>query len=524
MSKERHSPDPGDFETPAVRPPVRRARAGVLAGVLLIAAITGLALVAPAETKLERTVSTLGSLALVALIVWRLVTAVNRRAATEARFVHASTHDALTGLANRVQLHTEVEKALAVARRSGAGGVGVIVLDMDRFKDLNEGWGHDVGDELLTAVAERLDRLMGERNVVCRISADEFVIVCPEVPDAETAAVLGHRALSCFNIPFTISVGDVISACSVGVAFRPAGAEESGAEQLIRDADMAMYRSKDGGRNRVTVFAEPMRSAVQRRHAIEQALRRAVDLHEVEMHYQPIVDLHTGRPLGFEALMRWSDGVGQTSPGEFIPIAEDTGLIVPLGAQALRDAAAFLGSCRDRHPGLDLTVSVNLAPRQLREPGMVETVREALAAAGVPPRALCVEITESVILDGASTLVDDTLAELRALGLHVAADDFGTGYSSLPYLKRFLVGRLKIDLSFVRGLGVSPHDEAIVAGILAMARSLGLEVVAEGVETPAQAERLRAMGCTMGQGYLYAPALPSGRAAEYLVRATRANS
>jgi diguanylate cyclase len=502
---------------------LRSLRLVAVAGALAVPA--GLALLAPAETGLERAVYTAGSLALVALVGWRLATAVNRHAATEARLVHVSTHDALTGLPNRVQLHLEVASALAAARGAGDGsGVAVIFLDMDRFKDLNEGWGHGVGDELLTAVAERLGRLMGGGNVVCRISGDEFVVVCPGVPDAETATVLGRRALSCFGIPFTISVGDVVSSCSVGVAFRPAGAEEADAEQLIRDADTAMYRSKDGGRNRVTVFAEPMRSAVQRRHAVEQALRRAIDLHEVEMHYQPIVDLHSGRPLGFEALMRWSPGGSPMSPAEFVPIAEDTGLIVPLGAQALRDATAFLGSCRDRHPGLDLTVSVNLAPRQLREPGMVETVREAVAAAGVPPRALCVEITESVMLEGAGTVVDETLAELRALGLHVAADDFGTGYSSLPYLKRFLVGRLKIDLSFVRGLGTSPHDEAIVAGILAMAGSLGLEVVAEGVETQGQADRLRAMGATMAQGYLYAPALPAAAAAEFLVKASRVAS
>jgi diguanylate cyclase len=502
---------------------LRSLRLVAVAGALAVPA--GLALLAPAETGLERTVSTAGSLALVALVGWRMVTAVNRHAATEARLVHASTHDALTGLPNRVQLHREVATALAAARDAGDGsGVAVIFLDLDRFKDLNEGWGHGVGDELLIAVAERLRRLMGGSSVVCRISGDEFVVVCREVPDAATATVLGRRALSCFGVPFTISVGDVVSSCSVGVAFRPADAAEADAEQLIRDADTAMYRSKDGGRDRVTVFAEPMRSAVQRRHAVEQALRQAIDRHEVEMHYQPIVDLHSGRPLGFEALMRWSPGGTPMSPAEFIPIAEDTGLIVPLGAQALRDATAFLGSCRDHHPGLDLTVSVNLAPRQLREPGMVETVREAVAAAGVPPRALCVEITESVMLDSAGTVVDETLAELRALGLHVAADDFGTGYSSLPYLKRFLVGRLKIDLGFVRGLLTSAHDEAIVAGILAMARSLGLEVVAEGVETRGQADRLRAMGATMAQGYLYAPALPAAAAAEFLVKASRVAS
>lgn len=486
-------------------------------GLRMVALATSLA-VAPAvvvlatpETTLERGVYLVGALVLVGLVGWRLVTAIDQHVASEERLAHAASHDRLTDLPNRTELAVEIDDALG---RSLAG-IAVIFVDLDRFKDLNDHWGHGVGDELLVAAAARLVDWAGEGRVVGRISGDEFLIVCPEVPDAETAASVGQEIVELFHAPLGLSVGEVVMSSSVGVAFLEPGAYAS-AEQLIRDADTAMYRAKDGGRDRAVLFDETMRAEVGRRHAREQDLRRAIDAGELRMHYQPIVDMESGRPIGLEALMRWFVDGKSVPPAAFIPIAEETGLIVPMGALALREATAFLASCRERHHGLDLSMSVNLSPRQLREPGLLDTVREAIAVAGIPAEALTVEITESAILESGVGLVDETLAQLRAMGVEIAADDFGTGYNSLPYLKRFLMGSLKIDRTFVEGLGASPHDEAIVAGIIAIAASLGLDVVAEGVETEDQANRLRALGCRTAQGWLYATALPPEVAAVYI--------
>ena len=495
--------------SPTTLQPWRGARMiGLVASLAVAPAVV--VLVIP-DTAVERGVYLAGALVLVGLVGWRLVTAVDQHAASEERLAHAASHDRLTDLPNRTELAVEIEGALG---RSLAG-IAVIFLDLDRFKDLNDRWGHGVGDELLVAVAARLGEWAGDARVVGRISGDEFLIVCPEVSDAQAAATVGQEIVESVRAPFSLSVGEVVMSSSVGVAFLEPGSYAS-AEQFIRDADTAMYRAKDGGRNRVVLFEERMRASVGQRHSMEQDLRRAIDAGELRMHYQPIVDMESGRPVGLEALMRWFVDGKSVPPDEFIPVAEETGLIVPLGALALSEATAFLASCRARHPALDLSVAVNLSPRQLREPGLVETVREALAVSGLPPASLSVEITESAMLESGAGLVDETLAELRALGVEIVADDFGTGYNSLPYLKRFLIGCLKIDRSFVQGLGASAHDEAIVAGIIAIAASLGLDVVAEGVETPAQAERLQALGCRQAQGWQYSMALPPEVAAVFI--------
>ncbi|HVL05756.1 MAG TPA: EAL domain-containing protein [Acidimicrobiales bacterium] len=484
-----------------------------------LAVAPAVVVLATPETALERGVYLVSALMLVGLVGWRLVTAVNEHAASEQRLAHAASHDGLTDLPNRTALAAEIDDALC----RSLGGLAVVFLDLDRFKDLNDRWGHSAGDELLVAVADRLRAWAGGGNVVGRIGGDEFLIVCPEVPDAESAAALGLQTLESVRPPFTLSVGEVVISASIGVAFLEPGSYAPG-EQFIRNADTAMYRAKGAGRDRVVMFAESMRAAVGQRHAMEEALRRAMERGEITLHYQPIVDLVSERPVGVEALMRWFADGRSVPPDEFIPVAEETGLIVPLGARAITEATAFLASCRERHPGLDLTMSVNLSPRQLREPDLMETVREAITAAGIPPASLSVEITESAMLDGGAGRVDETVACLRSLGVGIAADDFGTGYSSLPYLKRFVIGRLKIDRAFVQGIGVSPHDEAIVAAIIAIATSLGLEVVAEGVETADQAERLVDLGCTLGQGWLYSTALPRDIATVYLADRAQASA
>ena len=497
------SPSPTIFE------PWRGLRMVGLAASMAVA--PAVVVLATPERAIERGVYLVGALVLVGLVGWRLVTAVYQHAASEERLAHAASHDRLTDLPNRTEMAVEIDDALG---RSLAG-IAVLFLDLDRFKDLNDHWGHSVGDELLVAVAARLGDWAGAGRVVGRISGDEFLIVCPEVSDATSAATVGREVVELFRAPFGLSVGEVVVSSSVGVAFLEPGSYAP-AEQFIRDADTAMYRAKDGGRDRAVLFDETMRADVGRRHALEQDLRRAIDAGELKMHYQPIIDMVSGRPVGLEALMRWFVDGKSVPPDEFIPIAEETGLIVPLGEMALREATAFLATCRQRHPSLDLSMSVNLSARQLREPGLVESVREAAAAAGIPARSLAVEITESAMLESGAGLVDETLAGLRALGVQIIADDFGTGYNSLPYLKRFLIGSLKIDRAFVAGLGASAHDEAIVAGIIAIGASLGLDVVAEGVETEDQARRLHALGCRTAQGWLYSTALPPEVAAVYI--------
>lgn len=495
--------------SPTTVQPRRSLRMVALVASLAVA--PAVVILATPETAVERGVYLVGALVLVGLVGWRLVTAVDQHAASEERLAHAASHDHLTDLPNRTELTVEIDEALG---RSLAG-MAVIFLDLDRFKDLNDHWGHSVGDELLVAVAARLGDWAGDSRVVGRISGDEFLIVCPELADAEAATTVGHEIAESFQAPFSLSVGEVVISSSVGVAFLEPGSYAP-AEQFIRDADTAMYRAKNGGRNRVVLFDETMRASVGRRHVLEQDLRRAIDAGELRMHYQPIVDMVSGRPVGLEALMRWFVDGTSVPPDEFIPIAEETGLIAPLGALALSEATAFLAACRLRHPALDLWMAVNLSPRQVREPGLAETVREAAAAAGIPARSLSVEISGSAMLERGAGIVDETLADLRAMGVEIIADDFGTGYNSLPNLKRFGIGCLEIDRTFVRGLGTSAHDEAIVAGIIAIAANLGMDVVAEGVETSAQAERLLALGCRKAQGWLYATALPPEVAAVYI--------
>ncbi|HEX2700747.1 MAG TPA: EAL domain-containing protein [Acidimicrobiales bacterium] len=424
----------------------------------------------------------------------------DRHRRAEAALHHQATHDRLTSLPNRVLLEDRVQRALVRSRRTG-GMVAVLFLDVDRFKVINDSLGHAVGDELLKTVAQRLEGVLRPEDTIARFGGDEFVIVtennAPGSPEA-----LAARIAEAVAAPTRIQGTDVIATVSIGVALGD-GAYDAGA--LLRDADAAMYQAKEQGRDRCVLFDGAMRDAADQRLRTETALRRALDGGELRVHYQPMVSLPSGRIAGVEALVRWQkDEHTLILPNDFIPVAEETGLIINLGAVVLREACRQVAEWRRDVAGLaQLTLSVNLSARELLNPGVVEQVREALVSSGVEPHALCLEITESVLLDDTDSCAR-SLEALRTLGVRIGVDDFGTGYSSLTYLKRLAVDTLKIDQSFVAGLhhdASSREDRAIVAGIVDLAHAFGLTTVAEGVETAEQLAELSALGCEQAQGY-----------------------
>ncbi len=417
---------------------------------------------------------------------------------------HQALHDPLTGLPNRLLLTDRIEQALVRSKRSGTQVV-VMFLDLDLFKVVNDSLGHHAGDTLLTNVATRLHSVMKPGDTLARFGGDEFVAVC-ELEHGIAPTYVADAIVRAMRRPLLFGNHTVRVTASVGVAI--AGAS-SDSHTLLRDADAAMYRAKEDGRDRVAVFHDVMREQAQVRLADSIGLQRALDLGELRLVYQPIVDLGSGVPTGLEALMRWEDpDRGLLSPDQFIAAAEETGLIVPMGLWALNTALADLRGWHEMHP--DLWVAVNLSSRQLATPGVAEQFRAAVETARIPPDAVHFEITESTLMSDGEPVAQALIA-LRQMGFALAVDDFGTGYSSLAYLKRLPVTALKIDRSFVTGLG-SPHDSSdrpIVEAIVGMADALELDVVAEGVETPEQRAVLEELGVRVGQGYLWSkPLLP----------------
>ncbi|KUL26327.1 hypothetical protein ADL15_38705 [Actinoplanes awajinensis subsp. mycoplanecinus] len=468
------------------------------------------------------------SLALIGVVVARVVRANNSRARAEQETRWQAEHDALTGLPNRDTVAATIDRW--VARGDAPSRVSVLLLDLDRFKLINDHWGHEVGDELLRAVAGRIAAAVRAEDLVARVGGDEFIVALTGPAGEPVAEQLATRLLTALAAPLPLSVGAVDVTASIGVAHaapqphaaapgnhastpgshpEPPEDHAAGRESaldLFRDADTAMYRAKDSGRNRYAVFDPRLRQGIQRRVELEGALRGALANGQLAVHYQPLVHLVTGRVDGFEALMRWTHPeLGPVSPVEFIPVAEDTGLIVASGAWLLEEAAAQTQAWRAGSP---VHVSVNLAVRQLREPGLADQVREILARTGLPAEGLWLEITESGFMEDPDTCLR-TLHELAALGITLCIDDFGTGYSSLSYLQRLPVAIVKIDRAFVTGVGDGGPDEPIVRAVLAMSHALGHRVVAEGVETTVQRDWLRANGCDFGQGWLYGKPLPA---------------
>ena len=430
------------------------------------------------------------------------------RMQAEQRIWHLAHHDALTGLPNRTLLHDRLEQALGQAERYGHR-VAVMFLDLDRFKSINDNLGHAVGDELLKQVANRLRGVVRAVDTVSRLGGDEFIVVLHEIGGPDDAVLVADKIIASLSQPVAILGHDLRATPSIGISVFPDDGNE--VMQLMKSADTAMYHAKAGGRNTFQFFTPTMNEQASRFFQIEHRLRQAIEGGRLLLHYQPLVDLPSRSVCGLEALVRWQDpDHGVISPADFIPVAEETGLILPLGEWVL--AAALRQNRRWQEAGLPLLpVSVNLSPRQFRQKGLVDVVRALLADTGQPARLLELEITVSTLVQD----VDETLAKLQefaAMGVRLAVDDFGTGYSSLNYLKRFPVHKLKIDQSFVRDLEVDRDDAAIVSAIIGLARNLGLDTLAEGVETDGQLAMLTNHGCRQFQGYFFSRPLAADQA------------
>ncbi|HWF36071.1 MAG TPA: EAL domain-containing protein [Solirubrobacteraceae bacterium] len=420
---------------------------------------------------------------------------------------HQARHDSLTGLPNRGLFLDRLEHAIARAKRSRST-LAVLFLDIDDFKLVNDTLGHEAGDRLLVEMTPRLRAALRPGDTVARFGGDEFVVLCEDLSSVLDATRIAERIAFACSRPVTLGPHQHLVTISGGVVVVDHGS--STATELLRDADAAMYRAKAMGKGRVELFDASMRERLIERIALESDLRLALERDEFRLHYQPVISLEEGEVIGVEALLRWQHPErGLLHPAQFMTVAESTGLIVPIGEWAIEEACRQAAGWRDeRGPGEPvLSVSVNLSPRQIARSELVTSVTRILHRTGLAASLLELEITESVLLDDAETSAQ-VLAELKALGIRLVLDDFGTGYSSLSYLKRFTIDALKIDRSFVDGLGRDPENGAIVNAVLSMARALDVGVTAEGVETPDQLARLRASGCAFAQGYLFSEPIP----------------
>ncbi len=445
--------------------------------------------------------------------IW-LLTDVTQRRRAEDRVRHMAQHDPLTGLPNRLALHMRLALALPEARRHG-WKVAVMFLDLDRFKVINDTLGHSVGDELLREVATRLAATVRETDTVARLGGDEFVVVLPDISHVTDAAIVAGKIIGALATPITVNQQELHTSPSIGISIFPT--DGSDADTILKNADTAMYHAKGAGRNNYQFFAEEMNRSAIERLGIENKLRQAVTRNEFVLVFQPQFAAGSGRPTGVEALLRWHHpSEGTIAPDRFIPIAEETGLIVPIGEWVL------LNACREMRRWIDcglppLRMAINVSPRQLRRRDFCEMVAGALADSGLAPELLELEITESAVMENPQEAIG-ILEILGRMGVTLAIDDFGTGYSSLAYLKLFPIDHLKIDRSFVRDIEHDLNDRAIALGTIALAHSLGLKVIAEGVETADQLALLAGNGCDEVQGYLFSQPL-TGAAAFALLHA-----
>jgi diguanylate cyclase (GGDEF)-like protein/PAS domain S-box-containing protein len=428
----------------------------------------------------------------------------------EAQLAHQGLHDPLTGKPNRVMLTDRLEQALARVRRHDRM-FGVLFVDLDRFKAVNDTLGHTVGDQLLIEAATRIQRAVRETDTVARLGGDEFVVLCEDIEGVHHATDFAERIIAALQAPYHFGADDTHVSASIGIALSADGTET--ADAILANADIAMYRAKDNGRSRYALFDETMQQWISAQVALETALRQSLPRNELRLFCQPFIATDTGIIRGFEALVRWQrPGFGLVTPDSFIPIAEETGLIVDIGAWVLEQACRHAAAWARRWPDKRLGISVNLSSRQLLNGDILDVVTGTLARTGLDPTMLTLELTESTLIDDAVS-AQALLRELRDLGINLALDDFGTGYSSLTYLRAFPINILKIDKSFVRAIGTEREDSAIVAAVIALAKNLGLSVVAEGVETHEQLAMLLQLQCPYMQGYLFSRPRPIDEAA-----------
>jgi diguanylate cyclase (GGDEF)-like protein/PAS domain S-box-containing protein len=438
---------------------------------------------------------------------------VTARKRDEATIRHLAYFDALTGLPNRMLFNDRLVQALAHARRRGSRNVAILLVDLDRFKTINDTLGHGAGDALLRATAERLSRALRDEDTVARLGGDEFLFLVPGIPEVKDAARVAQKVLDVFADPFQVLDQELHVTASIGVSMFPDDGADG--ETLIRNADTALYRAKEAGRNRYQLYAAAMNAIALKRLVLENHLRRAADRNELSLNYQPLVATDSGEVVGVEALIRWRHPeLGFISPAEFIPMAEETGLIVPLTNWILRTACKQMKAWLDQGLGLH-SISVNVSACRFNECDLPGVLRDVLAASGLDGRHLTIELTESVMMENVEDTIN-TLQQIKLQGIKISIDDFGTGYSSLSYLKRLPIDTLKIDQSFVRDIPSGSDDTAIAILIIAMAHNLKFSVVAEGVETREQLDFLKEKNCDVVQGYFLSRPLPAEALTEFL--------
>lgn len=437
---------------------------------------------------------------------------ITERQRAEEQIDHLAHYDALTGLPNRMLLRDRLHQAILDARRRDTM-VGVLQVDLDRFKYINDTMGHQVGDVLLETVAERIHSCVRRGDMVARQGGDEFSIILEDLSQARDAALVAGKILAALSEPVRIEEQDFVVTASIGISLYPYDGAD--AQSLLMSSETAMYYAKNEGRNNSQFFAAEMNVMSKERLSLEKDLRQALEKQEFLLYYQPQVDFESRRIIGVEALIRWGHPeLGMVSPAKFIPLAEETGLIIPIGEWVLRTACAQTRAWHDAG-FCHLQVSVNLSARQFKQQNLSRTVREIIGGTGLAPECLELELTESTLVQNPERVIT-TLQELKAMGVQFSVDDFGTGYSSLSYLKRFPLDKLKIDQSFVRDITTDPSDAAITRAVIALGRSLGLRVIAEGVETPEQLKFLCRNQCHGMQGYYFSRPLPAEQFSELL--------